>query len=340
MRLLDDNFSWTSHPRQAALAVAMAIFAAWASASCSGGTQIASPDSGVGGIKQGDEEDSLDDEEANLGADGGPQVNGPDGTPIGVAGAAGDTPSGPIDYPAMDFLGRGVATCKGDNYPTTAQVATTVDDNKLDINLYAASLQADKDKAEDEANKKLRENTGITSYTRITAAERDAFKAQGVKFGSYAIFAKSVVKQRQGQSFAFDKPLPVYPLPASAGPFETLRGEGVVSWSAHVTGSFTFDVTVTLQVLSVNGDNVMVKLQTNIAQDQPGAANHRSLYEVFPIPREATYTLNIRERDVRRMDQISWFNGQECDNKPEQVSMTYNLCKKTSQTKNEQFPCN
>lgn len=244
----------------------------------------------------------------------------------------------PIEYPNMDFLGNGITTCKGDTYPTKVQFYSKLYVEKLELNMYAASLKADKGKAEDKANQKISDSTGITNWIRPNKEEKAKHVAAGFDWASYAIFAKSVTKERQGQTYEFSKPIPVFPWPAPASRFEELE-KGPKSWTAKVTGSDSFTVTVTLTLISTSGDEVRLKLQTEIAEDQPGTPNHRSRYEAFPLPREATYTINAGSRDVRQIENVSWFHGDECKGRPEAVTMNYKLCRKSTSEKDEQFGC-
>lgn len=309
---------------------------------CESNTQISAPGGRFGGLRGKDEADEGPRRDPGLGVDGGTGAAVGTGTGGGLNTAVGtstaETPT-VVDWPRMDFRGHGVATCQGDQYPTTARVQTSVDGSRLDINLMSAEISSDKGSIQEQANQQIAQNTGVTTYARLSEAQRDAFLQQGVKLGSFAIFALGVTKQTQGQSFVFDRPLPVYPLPSGLAVFQALMGEGPKSWSAHVSGSWNFDVTVTLQVMSAAGSAVTVKITSDIAQDQPGQPEHRALYEVFPLPREAIYDLNVDEHDVRQINQTSWFKGDQCDGQPEQVSLTYALCQKVTAARTDNFPC-
>lgn len=244
-----------------------------------------------------------------------------------------------IEYPNMDFLGGGITTCKGDSLPTRVQFFSKLHQDRLELNMYQASIKADKGKAEDEANKKISQNTGVTTFTRPSKVDKVKLLARKFKFTSYSIFAKSVTKERQGQTYKFSDPLPVFPWPAPASRFEELEKEGPKSWTAQVTGADNFTVTVTLSFVGASGDEVRVKFQTEIQEDQPGTPNHRARYEAFPIPREAIYTVNGKTRDVRMIENVNWFKGDECKGGPEQIKMTYKICRKSTTGKDEQFPC-
>lgn len=291
---------------------------------CNDGTEVMGVGGGNSKKKDGDIE--IDDKASNMiGFDspGSVEDNG-DGTAI--------------EYPNMDFLGRGVTTCKGENLPTRVQFFSKLYAEKLELNMYEASIKADKGKAEKEANQKISQNTGVTRFDRPTKAETTKFKEAGVKFASYAIYATKVTKERQGQTYEFDKPLPVFPWPAPASRYKELE-KGPQSWTASVTGADSFTVTVTVSLVSLDGDEAQIKLETEIAEDQPENSDHRARYEAFPIPREATYTVNGKTRDVRMIENINWFRGDECKSRPEQISMTYNLCRKSTSEKDEQFTC-
>jgi hypothetical protein len=316
------------------------VAAAWM-ISCSDGTQVVGVDgSSISGgdskakkktkNKKGEDGVELDDTEnviniAGFDTPGSVEDNGEGGAPI--------------EYPNMDFLGNGITTCKGDSLPTKVQFFSKLYQDKLELNMYAASIKADKGKAEDQANEKINQNTGITRYDRPGKLEIAKLKADGFKFATYAIFSKAVTKERQGQTYNFDKPLPVFPWPAPSSRYEDLEKSGPQSWTAAVTGADNFTVTVTLSVVSISGDETKLKLQTEILEDQPGDPNHRARYEAFPIPREAVYTVNGSTRDVRMIENVSWFKGDECKNRPEQITMTYRICRKSTSEKDEQFPC-
>jgi len=243
-----------------------------------------------------------------------------------------------IEYPNMDFLGNGITTCKGDSYPTKVQFFSKLHTEKLELNMYHASIKADKGKAEDKANKKISESTGVTVFSRPTNAEKSKYIKDGFNWASYAIFAKSATKERQGQTYEFSTPLPVFPWPGPASRYEELT-KGPKSWTANVTGADTFTVTVTLSLDGVSGDEVRFKLLTEIHEDQPGNPNHRARYEAFPIPREAVYTVSGNDRDVKMIQNTNWFKGDECKGRPEAVTMTYKLCRKSTSEKDEQFSC-
>lgn len=321
------------------LSATIFVLAAWVS-SCNDGPDVVGMESSESndGKKKSGKKSSSSKDEAGLEIDDNESVINRAG--FDKPGVVEDNGEGKaVEYPNMDFLGNGITSCKGDSMPTKVQFFSKLHTEKLELNMYQASIKADKGKAEDKANKKIAESTGITIFSRPSKEEKAKYIEDGFKWASYAIFAKSVTKERQGQTYEFSKPLPVFPWPAIASRYDELA-DGPKSWTANVTGADTFTVTVTLSLDGVSGDEVRFKLQTEIHEDQPGNADHRARYEKFPIPREAIYTVNGVDRDVKMIQNISWFNGAECKNKPEAVTMTYKLCRKSTTEKDEQFPCN
>jgi hypothetical protein len=322
------------------LLATVVVLAAWVS-SCNDGAEVVgiekAESKNAKGKKSGKKGSSSGSEEGGLEIDDNENVINRAG--FDKPGVTEDNGEGKaVEYPNMDFLGNGITTCKSDSLPTKVQFFSKLHTEKLELNMYQASIKADKDKAEDKANAKIAESTGITTFSRPTKEEKAKYVDDGFKWASYAIFAKSVTKERQGQTFEFSKPLPVFPWPAQASRFDELAN-GPKSWTAEVTGADTFTVTVTLSLDGVSGDEVRFKLQTEIHEDQPGNADHRARYEAFPIPREAIYTVNGVDRDVKMIQNISWFKGDECKGRPESVTMTYKLCRKSTSEKDEQFPC-
>lgn len=321
------------------LLAAIMASAAWL-VSCADGTQVVGIEGSSisGGDSKSKKKKNKKDEE---GVELDEEENSIDLAGFDTPGSVEDNGDGgaPIEYPNMDFLGNGITTCKGDSLPTKVQFFSKLHQDKLELNMYAASIKADKGKAEDKANQKINQNTGITRFDRPSKEETSKLKSDGFKFASYAIFSKSVTKERQGQTYNFDKPLPVFPWPAPVSRYEELEKSGPQSWTASVTGADNFSVTVTLSVVSISGDEAKLKLQTEIHEDQPGDPNHRARYEAFPIPREAVYTVNGTARDVRMIENVNWFKGDECKGRPEQITMTYKMCRKSTSSKDEQFPC-
>lgn len=273
-----------------------------------------------GGTLFGDGEDDDDDPGGDVFSDSGEddqfEVEDPD-----------------IVFPAFEFDGRGVATCKGDTHPSTAGVTTALNEDTLDINMFRARVDVGS-KGQEDADKEMQKSLGLTFYKRVTRDEMQGFKEDGFKNAGYSIFALSVDKTSKQQQFFFDKPLPVYPWPAPNSRFSPLDN-GSASWTANVTGHRQFTATITISKEAETDDSVTLKYALLIHED-----TNRVIYEDFPIPREAIYTINTKDRDVRQIVSTSWFNGEKCDNRPEEVRMTYKLCKKTTGDKVEDIPCN
>ena len=239
-------------------------------------------------------------------------------------------PVAPIVYPTLALTGSGVTTCAGSFYPTTSQFTSTMDAKTLTLNLTAAQITADSDKVTQQANQQIQQNLGASVYTRVAQDQ-----VQKLSLPDYAVFATSVTQATQGQSFTFDAPLPVFPWPAPAAVYSDLVASGSKSWSANVTGSINSPVTVTLQ--KVGGDDVtqLIQFTTTIAND-----TDRSLYQVFPLPRQVTYTVNSQTQDVREVNQLSWFFGKDnCDDGEEQITIDYKLCSKTLSGQTTQYSC-
>jgi hypothetical protein len=330
-------------------------------ASCSDGPAITSGDSG-GGIdgltkgkkkkKKSEGDISLDEngtsKEIDSGdlSDGGEtskELGGPSGSGDAPADQPPDTteapaqPPPPIVYPTFDFNGKGACTCKGKVHTTLAKIKTQLDDNNLNINMYYADMILNgKSKGQKQATEKISQNTGITSYVRVPKAEVKPLKDSGFDYATYAIFAKSVTKQRQGQTYNFDKPLPVFPWPAVASRYKALADapNKTKSWSANVTGFHTFPVTISLTLLEATAEKITVALHTEIGGDNQG-----NLYEDFPIARDSVYTINPAALLVTRIDATNLFFGDECNKSLETIKMAYLICQRDSEGKVDQFPC-
>ena len=330
----------TGNRRSPALIAAAFFWVAAFGPSCSDGPQVLGTNSDLGGIKTvkkkktaGDAELS-DADKAESGA-----LSDSNTVDHGYASGSGSgsaaLPDSPIVYPSFDLNGKGACTCKGKVNTTIARIGTSLSKDTLNINMYQADIQLDgKGKGQKEATEKIQQNTGITAYARPNAAEIKALRESGFDYAGYAIFAKQVVKSRQGQTYTFDKPLPVFPWPALAARYKDLQTAGSKTWSANVTGFRSFAVTVTLSLVEASDDKVVVKFTTDIPSDSTW-----ELYEDFPIPRESIYTINPQASIVTRIENTNYFFGNECGDSKEQIKMAYALCKRDSDGKVDQYPC-
>jgi hypothetical protein len=199
---------------------------------------------------------------------------------------------------------------------------------------------------------------GTMTYKRLTAAERDKMVDKGFKDATFAMFAVSAVS-RQGVTFTFDQPLPVFPLPAPEDRYKPLD-DGPMQWSAHVTASKDlpndpklgavgpaqlpaleaqgrvrkdFTVTITITKVAVGGGKATIKIESTITEDRA-----RMLYQRFPVPHSATYHVDSTARDVTGIDMVNWYNGEKSHG-PEINAMSYKICRKTVSGRVSEFAC-
>ncbi len=246
-------------------------------------------------------------------------------------------PPPPIKYPTFDFNGKGACTCKGKVHTTFAKIASAINADSLSIDMYFADMQlSGKAKGQDKASAKIKESTGVTTYTRLPVAQLKPLKEAGFEYVGYAVFATQVVKSRQGQTFIFDKPLPVFPWPSLPSKYAALQAAGnSKSWTANVNqvGVRQFPVTVTFTLLEAADTRVVVKLTVDIPDTT------YAIYEDFPMARESIYTINPKAQMITRIDNTSLFLGNECDNRQESVKMAYLVCKRNTEGAIDDFPC-
>lgn len=319
-----------------ALVLGVAALGGGLAASCSSGPEIVGTGTSISGGKKEDKDKGEDkkkggalfpddeeggvlfDEEGNLREE---KLGGDE-----AAGAVG------INYPTMDLTGKGSVTCDGDVYGVLGQYTNTIDQEKVDLNFYNASISG-AGKGQDKANKKIRESLGQTIYTRLTDEERTQYVKDGYDLQPFAIFAKSAVKTKAGTNFQFSKPLPVFPLPASPARYEELK-KGPKQWTAEITGTHSFTVTMTMSLISATADAVTLKFETFIPQD-----TNRTLYEAWPLAKEAVYSLNPKALEVHSITSVNWFNDTDSCNGPETLNINFKLCKKTVAGVTKDYPC-
>ena len=80
---------------------------------------------------------------------------------------------------------------------------------------------------------------------------------------------------------------------------------------------------VTLEVLTATEDEIVAKIDINIPEDR-----NWELYELFVMPKTATYTIDPKARDIKRIGTENWFFGDKCEDKREKVIMNYDVCEK------------
>lgn len=253
------------------------------------------------------------------------------------AGTAATEPA-VIDYPLLTMRGNGSTKCD-DSLATTTQVETQASATELRVTRAALEIQCYEGGFlgigacdQEEFNQKVRgEALGETVYSRATAEEAKAAKGAGVAIESFLVFATRVVTHK-GLVFVFDKPVPIFPWPSSLSKFETLA-KGPLTYTASFSGAGTGTISIQVEKVSVSGDVFTVRLTSTIN----GGTNHVD-YDKFPIPRQATYDVDTKNKDIRKMVSIDWFTDKRCP-QDGAVDMTYRLCRKATSAKSEDFPC-
>lgn len=236
-----------------------------------------------------------------------------------------------VEYPMFEFSAKGSTSCDGKSYDTTTSIVTNLSDDDLRINMVAARVSCS-GLCQQKADEEIARSIGLTRFSR--SSKQDKKSAEDFVDVPFAIFAGSVTKERTGQTYQFDKPLPVFPWPGAIGSYAKLE-EGSMTWKAKVSGYRSFNASVRISKINAIGDKVVLKFETTISQDRL-----RQLYEDFPLPREAIYTIDTKTRDIRQINAINWFNGENCNNRPEATQLLYRMCKKTKNGKTEIFSCN
>lgn len=302
-------------------------------ASCSEGTQIAAPgfDNGYGRDskkKQADDGDLVSDDD-NYDDNGGLREDG-----IGKLASEGSV--GAVAYPELDLRGAGSLSCKGKRYDTIGKYRVELSAETLALDFYEGKVVNAGSTVEDKANPKIAQSLGPTLFNRPSKEDRAKAVKDGFDWAAYAIYAGSVVKTKTGATFTFDKPLPVFPWPAKASRYDELAASPK-TWTSTVTGGpdGTFTAAVTVSLISVDGDDATIKLVLNIPED-----TDRHYYESFPMARDATFTINSKTLDVRRVAAVNWYRGDsQCEGRPEDITMNYNLCSKIVKGKTQTFDC-
>lgn len=252
-----------------------------------------------------------------------------------------DTPTevAPLEYPVLGFKANGTTFCQ-ESLPTTSTVETKLSDSKLEIkrvsvkvNCYQKSGPFGSGKCNQaEFDQKINsESLGKIVFTRATAKELSKMKKDGIKPPGYAILASKVVTNK-GLEYNFSRPLPIFPWPAVKSRYDAIADEEQ-TFTADVTGEKNLSISVTIKMIDSTEDTATLQFVSTI-----NGSEDRSLYDKFPVPRMAVYTVNTKKRDVRSFEATDWFHHKECPHNGQTV-LSYKLCSKEKEKNKEDFDC-
>lgn len=282
---------------------------------------------GPAASSKGSEKETLDDKEDST------------AKPLSSANESETTPT---EYPLLGFKAKGTTFCK-ESLPTESEVETKLSDAKLEIkrvsvkvNCYQQAGPFGSGKCNQaEFDQKINsESLGTIVFTRATPEDLSKMKKDGHKPPAYAILASKVVTHN-GKEFKFSKPLPIFPWPAVKARYDVIEDEEQV-FTADVTGEKNVSISVAIKMIDSTENTVTLQFISTI-----NGSEERSLYDKFPVPRMAIYTINTDTRDVRSFDSTDWFYDKECPHNG-QSSLSYKLCskEKLKEKTQESFDCN
>lgn len=235
-----------------------------------------------------------------------------------------------VDYPTLTFNGQGTTNCS-QQLQTTTQIVSRLSKAELSIesvalhvdcytsNIFAAAFGHACDDQEFNAQI-LSDARGATIYSRYTSD--DALRDR-VSIPGWAIMAKSITSNK-GALYRFDRPLPVFPLPAALARYRDL--DQPQTFTALVSGAANAQVSMTVSKVGIQGDIIRLRFEMVVN----GRPNEAALYNQFPIPRSSEFDINTTALDVRgiRTDDL-FVDGKGCSDGGS-VSLTYQLCRKQS----------
>jgi hypothetical protein len=249
-------------------------------------------------------------------------------------------------YPKLEFKmleGSGsTASCtkKSKQKDVTATMGVVISRKQLEANLTAMKIDVGKNgsDAQREADAESQKSLGKTTYHRPSASEIKSAKEDDDDwlYTTTAIFANKIVKEVKNLTFEMDPPIPVYGFPTPLSRYKEM--EDKQTWKSKVKSSAhgTFDVVITLQKVRERDEMVTMELTTKIIQDQQW-----EIYEDFPVPVFASFTINTKEKDIRSVSSRSQFlsDSSECAGVQDTVESNWTLCSKEKDGEVEQF-CN
>lgn len=241
-----------------------------------------------------------------------------------------------IEYPAFHYNGRGVSTCDGDNLTITTNLQTAMTREVLEVQRLNTYVHCD-GRCGDEANKpeNLAKANVHNVFAKPTKDEMHQLKDAGFDFASYGIFAKASTRRNDGLAWTFSQPVPVFPWPAPTVRYDALSA-GPKTWSTVATaGGRQLHVTVQVEKTAQQGDVVTLKFTTTIAEGN----DDWTLYEAFPLPREATYIIDAKAKTIAGFHSVGLRDGgKHCDDK-ESSAVDFKLCDRIKGGKTDNFGC-
>lgn len=242
-----------------------------------------------------------------------------------------------IDFPVLTLNGTGSTNC-GQNLKTDTQIVSKLSQTELRVerarihmDCYTKNFWEKLNPFGDEGcsqptwdEKIFADARGATVYTRYTALD-----ASGVKPVGWAIMASGITSNK-GDQYRFDKPIPVFPMPAAIARYREL--DQPQTFTTNVSGARIMQATLVVQKMGVSGDEISIRYTLTLN----GADNHAD-YDKFPMPKQSDFVVNTKTLDIRRMVTKDWFTDKYCENSGE-AYLSYELCRKQTAKKTEDFP--
>jgi hypothetical protein len=289
---------------------------------------------------------------------------------VGTATATGDLGGGvtpvteTVDYPSLSFKGRGYTTYKNDDHlDMEMDTQTTTDPTSLVFNTARAKVHCgDLDGCrQDDVDKVVNDRSlGATRFTRVTKDQvRGALGDAAAEATVWGIFVSGVTS-RAGVVFTASSPFPNYPWPKSEAVYASLTtatystvitADRYVSndhdvsadqldnptlagiWEGQNKARKTFNATITVSKAALGGGLVAVTFELNLPEDRD-----HNLYEQFPVPKRATYTIDTTAKNIIKADVTTYANGDK-SREPEESRLTHALCSKTLRGQTQSFSC-
>lgn len=309
-----------------------------AASSCSSGPAITGAAGSAAGGAKGQ---NADEKEGKGGGDDlGEMSNGSDFDQDGGGGEA------KVLYPTFRYNGKGNSICGSMNHVTTINVETSYTEETMVVKKSNSKVYCEKSISgsdgvpDDECNKvansaqSMEKRNQETTYVRLKGDALEKEKDDGLDFVAYAVFAKEI-RSSSGRVITLSKPLPVGILPASDGRYKDVETK---TWTANASdGALSFDVAIEVSKVDASPGQAQMRIIVNI----PQAANDYTLYESWPMPANATYTIDTKAQSITQIaaQGKNGDGGQSRCTKRDTSSTTLTLCDRIVDGKTEPGAC-
>lgn len=205
-----------------------------------------------------------------------------------------------IKFPDSSYAGHGTMNHRGGSASTSLKMIVGLDQEQVVMNI--ASLRATAGDYVDKANQALASAVGKRISKR---ASKDELRKLTDKSGPNFMVFINQSKTHNGIELNYQTPIPILVIPGPASRYEDI-GSSPLVYSTKAEGGRSFDLTVTVRMISSDIEQVKIEMETYIPQDTNG-----SFYEVSVLPKLARFTIDTKLKKITKLVYENYYRDSE-----------------------------